>query len=158
MTESNIGVFIEQMSDSGQSVLHPAELLSSTDGVYSMKLQSERPVEEPGEAITIYFEKGRSFLKQWARVDSWKASEGFAEIQATLLGDPCSAEQRENYRVSAVMADLCIDLADETGCKLMARAVKFGSSWPHASGKPSRPTETSGSQGLGPVGPRSTDS
>lgn len=119
ITENTIGVFIEEMSDSGQRVLHPAELLSSTDGVYSMKLQTDKPAEEPGEAITVYYQKGRSFLKQWARIESWDASGGFAEIQATLLGEPCSAEQREDYRVSAVMADLCVDLADETGCKLM---------------------------------------
>ncbi len=118
MTSINSGVFIEGKSDSGQRVLHPAEILGSTGRGFTVKLQTTELVGELGQELMVYYARGATFLKQQALIESYTL-EGFAEIRFALLGEPVSAEQRENYRVSAVHAELCVDIAEEMGCKLV---------------------------------------
>ena len=113
------GIFIEGRSKSGQRVLEPAEILDSTGGVLTAKVQSTELVFELGQELMVYYARGATLLKQSALVESCDTLEGFAEIQFALLAEPVSAEQRENYRVSAVNAELCVDIAEEMGCKLV---------------------------------------
>jgi len=124
MTRLSSGIFIEGRSHSGERILQPAEILgSTTGGVFSAKLQTTELVCELGQELMLYYEKGTMFLKQPALVESCDASDGLAEIQFVFRGEPVSAEQRENYRVSAVVADLRVDISDESECKLVDVSV-----------------------------------
>ena len=123
MTSINSGIFIEGGSNSGQRVLHPAEILGSTGGVFTAKSQTAELAFELGEALMVYYQRGRSFVKQPALIESCDTSQRLAKIQFAFRGEAVSAEQRESYRVSTIMTELCVDIVDEMGCKLVDISV-----------------------------------
>ena len=112
-------VFFELKSDSGQRALHPAEIVGSKERAFAVKVRTAELMYKPGQKPIVFYDKDRTFVKQQTLVESCDTMEDFVEIQFTLLGEPMVAEQREVYRVSSVIADLHVDIGEETGCKLV---------------------------------------
>lgn len=112
-------VFFELPSASGQRVLHPARVTEAATDKYVAKLVSPDVMFEVEQLVMVYFHSDRHFMKQPVQIESVNAKDSLPVVEFVLTGEAVSAENRSFYRVSAVMADIVIDLENETGCQLL---------------------------------------
>ena len=80
-------------------------------------LQGAAVVEE--QELLVYFEERRKFMQQSVRVTAVRPEEEFTVVAFEFLGEPVSAENRECFRVSAVMSDLSAMVGETTGCPVL---------------------------------------
>ncbi len=129
-------LFVDIPGASGESTLHAATILDASDeGFTAVSTDAVRHFE-PGAACRIFFERNREFMQQPAIIEGFltevatDAVPTVAELDlnagATLCvfgfrteGEPVSAENRQCYRVSAVMYEVSADFGAERGCKVM---------------------------------------
>ena len=124
MIGANNHIFIEGRTDSGQRLLLPATVLNTGDQNYLAQLDIKpRKRFEANQAVLVYFEQNRKFLKQPALITSIGEDAEPLVLEFVLQGEPASAESREYYRVSAVMADIRIDIEKEAECKVLDVSV-----------------------------------
>ncbi|MHC4220115.1 MAG: PilZ domain-containing protein, partial [Planctomycetota bacterium] len=74
---------------------------------------------EPGLDLFVYYELKRKFVKQAARIDAVLQTEPMLVVGFQVTGEPMSAESREWFRVSTVMAHLAADFGPESDCPLL---------------------------------------
>ena len=111
--------FLQIPSNSKKRILHPAKIVGFTKGLYTAELEeADLPIIAKQE-ILVFYERTLSFLQQAACVT--EVFEGGAKfmIEFKTTGEPVSAESRQTYRVSAVMADLSAELGKEKNCPLL---------------------------------------
>lgn len=120
------GFYIQILGESTQRVFHPAKLVGQTGNVCIAVLEEAGLGIEEGLDILIYYNMRSNFVKQAARVDAVIQIEPEPVISFVTVSEPVSAEGREDYRVSTVMADLTVILGDEDACPLQdVSAVGF---------------------------------
>ena len=113
-------VFLQVTDDSEERVLHPAKIIGVEDNTYICELDRKEELScKEDVAAFIYFEDARTFMQQSVRICSVTEAESKLEITIETTSDPVSAECRECYRVSAVMLDLTVTVADEEDCPLL---------------------------------------
>jgi hypothetical protein len=89
---------------------------------FSIQFVAEPFAFEKDQEVLMYFNGKREFMQQIGRVTDIAAPEEGADSALTFVitpvGDPISAESRENYRVSTISAALEARVGDETELKV----------------------------------------
>jgi len=130
MVPVGYGIFVQFPDELDRRVLHPARVVAMTDTLFTAELEKDVPPFEQNESIIVYYQKNE-FMQQSARVVSLIEREPETGDTCTtedecgpifefeVTGEPASAESRQYYRVSTVMADLTAKLGWEDCCKLL---------------------------------------
>jgi len=113
------GVFVQIPGEFDHRVLHPAMILGIHERDITAELEERELPFECGEPILVYYEQDTVFMQQTARLNSYDSAEPGPLIEFELTGEPSSAESREHYRVSTVMANLTAELGNESLCPLL---------------------------------------
>lgn len=112
------GFYVQGSTPSSTRVLHPATMLGTQDEGYWAELEEKDLSLEKGREVFVYYEIERRFLKQTARIEAVTDEQHKLTIYFVTVGEPVSAENRQQFRVSTVMSDLTSTLGEET-CKLL---------------------------------------
>ena len=119
MLASGTKIFLNLPHGSQRHVLHPATVTKAGKRDYTAQLEEADPILEAGRDLFIYYELKRKFVKQAARIDAVMQTDPALVVGFQLTGEPVSAESREWFRVSTVMANLTADFGPETACPLL---------------------------------------
>lgn len=136
MLTAEMKFFVQIPLPPEKPTLYPATVLNFRDGAYTaVSTEAVRALEVGAECI-IFYEIDREFMKHPARLDAFMTCDPEDELTTRDLidlpvsdnlcvfgfqtvGDPVSAENRQCYRVSTVMADVTSTIGDEEGCKVL---------------------------------------
>lgn len=119
MLDIGTSFFVQIPNESKQRTLHPAEVVGFSDNTYTAELEEEN-LSLVGELdVLVYYEDKRVFMQQAAHVGSVMSNNPKLIIEFQTTGEPVSAESRQCYRVSAVMAGLTADFGSEKNCPLL---------------------------------------
>jgi hypothetical protein len=135
--------FVNFPEKTRQRVLHPARVVAHRQPRLVLTCEEPELPVAPGLGFRLYYELRRHFMQQAARIEDVVGSDesvcvppASAELKervpappdepatsgpsivVTPLGEPVSAESRQCYRVSTVVAGLKADVDDEPGCAL----------------------------------------
>lgn len=113
------GGFFVQIPNGSKRILHPATMIGVDDDVYTAELEEQDLPVADGQDILIFYEKKREFMQQPAHIQKIVEDETKLIIEFETTGEPVSAESRQYYRVSAVMAGLTATLGSENACPLL---------------------------------------
>lgn len=118
MLTPGIGFFIQIPGKTKERILHAATVLEIRDGTYTAEIEEDHLVLEAGQDILVYCEVQHRFMQQPARIEAILQTDPHQVIGFETTGEPISAEARECYRVSTVMANLTAIVIDES-CPLL---------------------------------------
>lgn len=118
------GFFVRVAGDGNRCILHPAEVIAITSDVYSAELKEEDLGFETGDEFLVYYEIRQKFVKQSARVESVLEDVDSPSITFVTVGEPASAESRQEFRVSTVMSELFCTIGEETDCVTLDVSAK----------------------------------
>ena len=144
MRHRGTSLFLQRPEEFADRILHAGEVIGERNGVFTVEL--EEPIAlQLGQDVNIYREVERQFMQQPARIVAAPAARSAGEAgdagdtgdtddEATAQeqdgpdrdrrfslqtnGNLISAECRECYRVSTVMANLTATIGDEDHCLL----------------------------------------
>ena len=118
-------VFLQLTGDSEDRTLHPSSVVEVTGNVFTAELEEDDLAPEAGQEILIYYNLRREFVNQSARIDTVLETEPDENGQSKVLvgiertGEPVSAEARQSYRVSTVLAELAVSFGGCDDCPVM---------------------------------------
>jgi hypothetical protein len=119
MLASEKKIFLSFPTEGQKRVLHPATIKEASAGGYTAELEEEDLPFVAGQDISVYYELKRKFVKQAARIEAVLESDPVLVVGFQITGEIVSAENREWFRVSTVMADLTVAVGPESECKLL---------------------------------------
>jgi len=120
MLRSGDNIFFSVPGRSESRVLWPAKIIHVDGRCHTAApLENEVVALEVEQDVFIYFELKRAFMKQAARIESIAETGPASTIAFETCGEPERAEDREYYRVSAVMSDLTIEFGPYGDCALL---------------------------------------
>ncbi|MHC4129009.1 MAG: PilZ domain-containing protein [Planctomycetota bacterium] len=119
MLASETKVFLNFPDESQRRILHPATVKESAEDSYTAELEESDLVLEAGQDFFVYYNDRRRFVKQAARLDAVMRTHPTLVVGFQTTGEPLSAESREWFRVSTVMANLTAAIGDEAECRLL---------------------------------------
>ncbi|MHC4129011.1 MAG: hypothetical protein ACYTE6_02085 [Planctomycetota bacterium] len=119
MLVSETKIFFSIPGESRRLILHPAKVREAGASGHTAELEESNVPLEAGKDLFIYYERKRKFVKQAARIDAVMQTNPALVVGFQLTGEPVSAESREWFRVSTVMANLTADFGPETACSLL---------------------------------------
>ena len=110
-------VFYLQIADeSEERILYPATVQEWNENEYTAGLQKDDLALEAGQEVLVYYEIEREFMKQGARIELDSKTDSTPAFRFELTGEPVSAERRQSYRVSTVMAEVSATFEAEENC------------------------------------------
>ena len=108
-----------QISDEPIQRIHPGRVVNINDGVYTVELEeTDLPLHATDE-ILVFYNLKRGFVKQAARISGEVCCGPPAVVSFETFGEAVSAEKREFYRVSTVMAGHAVEFGTESDCPLL---------------------------------------
>lgn len=125
MLTAGTAIFVEIPGEADPRLLHAAKVTGSDGEVCTAELLEGRPTCQAGLEVFIYFEVQHRFMQQAARIAAILQTEPRIVIGFEMKGESSSAEARQCYRVSTVMADLTATVADEPCALLDVSATGF---------------------------------
>lgn len=118
MLQTGAGVFLQIPNGSDKRVLIPATITDVTESTYSVQLENDDTAFSPGQEVFLFFERKNEFMQQSARIDGVLAGAPKPLLGIQAVGEPVSAESRQCYRVSTVMAELTATVGGDEKCRL----------------------------------------
>jgi hypothetical protein len=118
MISTSTELFFQFPSETSRRILHPVEVVETDAGGVTVRFLEEGLVPEPGQDVLVYFEIGREFMQQSARVVGVMETEPACVFALQITGEPVSAEGRECYRARTIFLEIPVDFGDERGCPL----------------------------------------
>lgn len=112
-------MFMQIPDQSGQRVLHPATVIEEKEGIITAELETKNFEVEPDQEVFVYHEIQREFMKQAAIISEPIETEIESVVRFHTTSEPVSAENRQCYRASTVIADLIATLGTEIACPLL---------------------------------------
>ena len=119
MLSTKTGIFLQIPDESETRTLHPARVVEVTDGMYTVQVEEKDVPLDAGQVVFIYFEVDQKFMQQSARIDAIMQADPKQVVGLETIGEPLSAENRECFRVSTVMAGLTATVGAEEKCPLL---------------------------------------
>lgn len=132
MLGTDTGIFFRIPDGSNTRVLHPARIVEVSGETHTAEVEDPQISLEAGQELLVYYEMKREFVQQSAIIDvimdgqpegeqPEEASEDAARLLVAfrLNGEPVSAESRQAYRVSTVVANLFSMFGKEERCRLL---------------------------------------
>jgi hypothetical protein len=111
-------LFFQFPSETSKRILHPVEVVETESDVVTARFFEGGLAPDPGQDILMYFEMGREFMQQSARVAAVLETEPACVFAFQTTGEPVSAEGRECYRARTIFLEIAVDFGDEHGCPL----------------------------------------
>jgi hypothetical protein len=132
-----------QLAGKSRRMLYPSKVVEVTENTFTVELEEnifsfdaegEGQALETDQEILIYFNRQRNFLKQAARIDELlkpvddefeneddqcKDHQCKVLVRLEATGEPVSAESRQCYRVSTVVAELSASFGECDDCELV---------------------------------------
>ncbi len=118
MLSTKSGFFLRIPNESDERILHPAKVVEVQDKIYTAQLEEAGLPLTAGQDVLLYYEIDRKFMQQAARIDAVMQDGPEPIVGLETTGEPMSAEERQWYRVSAVLADLTATLGSEEPCPI----------------------------------------
>ncbi len=113
-------IFYLQIPDeSEEHFLYPATIQERNENSYTAALQTDDPALEAGQEVLIYYEIERELVKQGAQIEWVSKTDSTSAFRFELTGDPVSAERRQCYRVSTMMAEVSATFGTEENCPVV---------------------------------------
>jgi hypothetical protein len=100
-------------------LLHPAVIRDAGSSGYTAELEESDLHLAPGQDLFVYYFLRHKFVKQPARLDAVMQTSPTLVVAFQTTDEPMSAEGRETFRVSTVLADLTATVGAETECRLL---------------------------------------
>lgn len=136
MLNSGFCFFIQIFDDSGEKTLHPAKIVKVGEECFTAASTHAAQDLMAGSEGLIFFECDGEFVQQSIRIDAVMPEGSQSEYDTSFvceltekdysiafgfqtIGEPVSAESRQTFRVSTVMANVSANLGDEYGCKVL---------------------------------------
>jgi hypothetical protein len=119
MLASETKIFLNLSNESKQRILHPATVKETNKRGYTAELEESDVALQAGQDLFLYYELKRKFVKQPARIDAVMQTAPMLVVGFQITGEPMSAESREWFRVSTVMAKLTASVGAESECRLL---------------------------------------
>lgn len=118
-------IFIRESGNSCGGYLHSGKVVEAQESMYTAEFEEDVPGTEVGQEVFVYYHHHRAFMQQPIRIEAFTLAQGEQKPTVTfeLSGEPISAEDRQCYRVSTVVADMTVRLADEPECPLLDVSV-----------------------------------
>jgi len=112
-------MFMQIPDNSGQRILYPATVVEVVDGIITAEFDTPIVAIEAEQEVFVYHDMYQEFMKQSAVVDEHIETETQSVIRFHTTSEPVSAENRQCYRVSTIIADLVARLGPEEACPLL---------------------------------------
>lgn len=113
-------VFVQAALESKRRVLHPAKVVVVGEEEGEFDLWLEEPIEVAADQeLLLYYHKKRDFLKMPASVVGDPQTEPDFVFKVKVTGAAVSADQRECYRASTVIAGYTVKFGKEPDCPIM---------------------------------------
>jgi hypothetical protein len=111
MSKTGLTVFVRFPSESERRVLYATKVTQTSGADKDLGF-------EVGQELLIYFDRGRQFVQQPAKVEALLESESGDVVVLKTVGEPISAEGRQCYRVSTALSNLTVTFGGLDGCLL----------------------------------------
>ncbi len=118
-TTPGTGCFVQVPDESSQRALHSAVVQGFANNTYTAELQEDAALLETGQDIFVYYESSGEFTRQSARIDVIADTPSGGTFSFQFTGDAVSAESRQCYRVSTVMAAVTATFGGEENCPVV---------------------------------------
>ena len=118
-TVPGTGFYLQISDESEERFVYPATVRGCNENSYTAGLQKDDPTPEAGQEVLIYYEIECKFMKQGARIELVSKTDSTTGFCFELTGDPVSAERRQCYRVSTVMAEVSATFVAEENCPVV---------------------------------------
>ncbi len=113
MLSTKSGFFLRIPNECDERVLHPAKVVVVQDEIYTAQLEEAGLPLTAGQDVLLYYEIDRKFMQQAARIDAVMQVGPESIVGLETTGEPMSADERQWYRVWAVLADLTATIGSE---------------------------------------------
>ena len=111
-------LFVQLREEGRTRVLRPAVIHAASGD--DLRVECSEEIEVGcGDAVVLYYEVRRNFVKQPAEVGGLRDEGAVRMCALRLIGEPVSAEKRTALRVSTVGMDLRAEFAAEPRCKVL---------------------------------------
>ena len=117
-TTPGTGFFVQDPAESRRRILHAALVVQWRNDTYTAGQEDEARLES-GQDIVVYYEFRNEFMRQPGRVDAIAETPSGRAFSFQFTGDAVSAESRQCYRVSTVMAGVTATLGGEENCPVL---------------------------------------
>ena len=118
-TVPGTGFYLQIPDESEERILYPATVQEWNENIYTAGWQKVYNAPEIGQEVLIYYKIEREFVKQGARIKMVSKTDSTTAFRFELTGDPVSAERRQCYRVSTVMAEVSATFGAEENCPVL---------------------------------------
>lgn len=125
MFVEGMGVFLCLAKEGARRVLHPAVIGSAANGLYTAQFEDSSVAPQPGQNALVFFDRRGEFTQQAIRIDAVIEGEGRPTLGFIPAGEPVSAESRQCFRVSTVLANIPAHIGDHPGALVDASASGF---------------------------------
>ncbi|MBN1763728.1 MAG: PilZ domain-containing protein [Sedimentisphaerales bacterium] len=124
-------IFFGLPVNSEDRVLFPAEIIGNIGDNFTAEFcnsefkdtnEDKLDIQE-GQEMFIYYEMRNEFMQQSIKVDSILKDDPQPIVDFKVMGKPVSAERRQAYRVSTLVAGLGAIFGEETNCPLVDVSV-----------------------------------
>ncbi|MBN1845314.1 MAG: PilZ domain-containing protein [Sedimentisphaerales bacterium] len=118
-------MFLHVPDNSQQRILHPATVIQVENELITAAMTEPDFQIEPESDVFVFHEILREFMQQSVRVAEFAPGEYEEPPQVKFVTTslPVSAESRQYYRVCTLIAELMIQVGDETNCPLLDVSV-----------------------------------
>ena len=118
-TTPGTGFFVQIPDESNERILHPA-LVEDVEGCsYTAQLKEDEAPLKAGQNVFIFYEFKGEFVRQPACASALSHIQSGINFAFQFTGEPVSAERRQCYRVSTVMAAVTATIGDEENCAVL---------------------------------------
>ena len=129
MVKPGMDVFIQINPDSKKRVLSPGTSIALTEDGVTAEFEDGMLELQEGQELLFYFEHRQQFMQQAARVQTLLEEEPKRIVEFELIGDPVSAESRQNFRVSTLGSEISCTVGEESDCPVLDVSATGFSVW-----------------------------
>jgi hypothetical protein len=112
-------VFFRLPDESRDRILHPAVVVASETPQCTAELAEPDARVQPDQALEVYYEIDCQLHRQAARVLTVFEGERGPLVSFVTVGEPESAQDRKDFRVSTAVAGLSARVGTEDDCPLL---------------------------------------
>ena len=119
ITTPGTGFFVQIPDGSSERVLHAALVEDVEESSYTALLKEDEAPLKSGQNVFIFYELKGDFVRQPACTRALSHTPSGINFAFEFTGEPVSAERRQCYRVSTVMAAVTATFGDEENCAVL---------------------------------------
>ncbi len=118
-TTSGTGFFVQIPDGSNERILYAALVEDVEERSYTARLEEDEAPLKGGQNVFIFYEFKGEFVRQPACTSALSHTQSGINFAFQFTGEPVSAERRQCYRVSTVMAAITATFGDEEKCAVL---------------------------------------